>query len=74
MKADIKIEFEDAGDAARFLAGYCSPPYQYPGLHQTYRAEYDLTAPSDIRRLVAKRAAEYLAQHFDVLPKEEEEA
>ena len=42
MKIRADVTFEDAGEAARWLAGYCSPVYDHPGLAQDHQQEFPL--------------------------------
>jgi hypothetical protein len=42
MKATVNVEFEDLGEAARFLAGYTSKLYENPETAEATRREFPL--------------------------------
>jgi hypothetical protein len=65
MDAKVSVTFDNIGQAARFLAVYCSPwyPPEHKAAFDFFEREWS-HIPGDLRARVADEAARLLAEHF----------
>jgi hypothetical protein len=65
MKATVKVEFEDLGEAARYLAGYTSKLYENPETCAAYNREFPLRSyDGRLGSHIAEAAALKLYERF----------
>jgi hypothetical protein len=65
MRATVRVDFEDLGEAARYLAGYTSKLYENPETAAAYSREFPLVSyDTRLSSHIAEAAALQLYERF----------